>query len=193
MTVVDARCLNWRFVLPGEPDGMVVLDQTVAARHSRVTDVLTGARWPAIVVPDLTVWSATVSPRRVLRDVAEAVAPGGWLCVGFLNRWFPGLGRGAIGLGAATATLEAAGLTATSLYLPLPDHRHPALLVDARHRGQLDYVFRHVFLTYLPGTSASTRASRRLLVAARRLAVVAPQPLRVRFAPAYYVIARRSA
>ncbi len=191
MIVVDARALNWRFVLPAEPADPIVLDQAAATMHGRLADALIGAPWPALAVPDLTAWTAGASPRMVLRELAGAVAPGGWLCVGFPNR-LPGAAQGAIGVRAATATLRAAGLHLEELYLPLPDHRRPAVLVDARHRGQLDYVFRHAFLSYLPGPSKSAWLGRRLLVVARTLAVRIPHSVRVRLAPAYYVIARRS-
>ena len=192
MTVVDARALNWRFILPAEPEDPVVLDRGAAASHSRLADALTGAPWPAIVVPDLTVWTVATSPRTVLRELAEAVTPDGWLCIGFPNRWLPRPSRGAIGVRAATSTLGAAGVHPESLYLPLPDHRRPALLVDAQHPGQLNHVFRHAFLSYLPGASVSAWLGRRLLVAARTVAIRVPQDVRVRLAPAYYVIGRRS-
>ncbi len=191
MTAVDARELNWRFVVPDEPEGLLVLDRAAAGRDRRVTDALDGPPRPAIVVPDVSIWSGSRSPRRVLREVAGAVAPDGWLCVGFPNPWFPGARTGAVGLAAATATLRAAGLVPTDVYLPLPDHRRPALLVDARHPGQLDYVFRHVFLSYVPGASVWSRLVRRLLVGVRRAAVGVPHRLRARLAPAYVVIARR--
>lgn len=192
MTVADARALNWRYLLPEEPDEPVVLDQAAAALHGRLSDALTGAPWPALAVPDLTAWTADSSPRTVLRELATSVAADGWLCVGFPNRLLPGRSRGAIGLRAATSALSAAGLHREGVYLPLPDHRHPAVLVDARHPGQLDYVFRHTFLSYRPGTSASAWLGRRLLVVARTVAVRVPHSVRVRFAPAYVVIARRS-
>lgn len=192
MTVIDARALNWRFILPAEPADPMVLDLAAANIHGRLADALTGAPWPALAVPDLTAWTAGRPPRTVLRELAGAVAPGGWLCVGFCNRWLPGTVRGAIGVRAATSALHDAGLHLESVYLPLPDHRQPAFLIDARTRSQLDYVFRHTFLSYLPGGSVSARLGRRLLVVVRILAVKAPHPVRVRLAPAYFVIARRS-
>ena len=96
-----------------------------------------------------------------------------------------------MGLHRALATLRSAGLSPASVHLLLPDHRHPALLVDAHQRDQLDYVFRHLFLTYVPGSSRRVRAARRLLSVARRAALVAPHRLRVGCAPGYCVVAWR--
>ena len=168
-----------------------MLDETVAARSGDVTSALGEAPRPAIVVPDLSAWSGAQSPRRVLHELAGSVAPDGWLCVGFPNRWFPGTRAGAVGLAAATAALRAGGLCTTQVYLPLPDHRRPALLVDSRRRDELDYTFRHIFLTYVPGHSGWSRVTRRLLRVVRGVAVGIPHRLRVRLAPAYLVIARR--
>ncbi len=192
MIMVDARALNWRFVLPSEPADPVVLDLAAAELYGRLADALTGAPWPAIVVPDLAAWTAGKSPRTALHELAEGIAPGGWLCVGFRNRWLPGTAQGAMGVRAATSALRNAGLHLESVYLPLPDHRQPAFLVDAQTRSQLDYVFRHTFLSYLPGGSVWARLGRRLLVVARIVAIRVPHPVRVRLAPAYFVIARRS-
>ena len=88
-------------------------------------------------------------------------------------------------LHTAQRRLRRAGLVVQRVYLPLPDHRHPALLVDAAGRAQLDHVFRTLFLTYLPGSSARVRLLRRLLAAARRAAVLAPHRVRVALAPGY--------
>ncbi|MDX6228995.1 MAG: hypothetical protein QOI76_2385 [Frankiales bacterium] len=193
MSSADARELNWRFVLPDEPAGLLLLGREEAHLHRRLADARGPATSAGVVVPDLSVWASRLSGHGVLRDAAQAVAPGGWLCVGFPNRLFPGAAaaRGAMALHTAKATLRAAGLAPRTVYLSLPDHRHPAVLVDARLRGQLDYVFQHQFLTYVPGSSARVRLARRGLVAVRRIALVMPQWLRVACAPGYCVLAWR--
>jgi hypothetical protein len=87
--------------------------------------------------------------------------------------------------------LRTAGLTPRTVYLPLPDHLRPALLVDSRHRGQLDYVFQHLFVTYVPGSSLRVRLARKALVAVRRIGLVLPHRVRVACAPGYCVVAWR--
>jgi SAM-dependent methyltransferase len=193
MSSPDARELNWRFVLPDEPAGLLLLGHAEAGRHRSLAEAVDHATAAGVVVLDVSEWAARVSGRSVLRDAAQAVAPGGWLCVSFPNRLFPGAttARGAMALHTARATLRAAGLVPRTVYLPLPDHRHPALLVDARLRGQLDYVFEHLFVSYVPGSSFRVRLIRRVLVAVRRTALVMPQWLRVACAPGYCVLAWR--
>jgi hypothetical protein len=129
----------------------------------------------------------------LLQDAAQGVAPGGWLCVGFPNRLFPGAAhaRGAMALHTARATLRAAGLTPKAVYVQLPDHRHPALLVDARRRGELDYFFEHLFVTYIPGSSVRVRLLRRILVAVRPIGRLMPHRVRVACAPGYCLVAWR--
>jgi hypothetical protein len=195
MSSPDARELNWRFVLPDEPAGLLVLDREQAGRHRSLADALDNTTSAGIVVPDLSLWADRRSGPCLLVDVAQAVAPGGWLCVGFPNRLLlPGSvnARGSMALRTARATLRTAGLTMTAVYLPLPDHRHPALLVDARHRGELDYFFEHLFVTYLPGSSVRVRLLRRLLVAVRRVGLLMPHRVRVACAPGYCVVAWRA-
>jgi hypothetical protein len=193
MPAPDARTTNWRFVAPEGDAEVQLLDDEAAHQHRTVLEALGSRPCPAVVVPDLAVWAGRAGVINVLGSAATRVAPGGWLCVGFPNRLFPGSSRrrGAMTLRAARATLDSEGLHAERVYLPLPDHRRAALLVDAASPAQLDYVFRRLFLTYVPGGSTRVRLLRRLLVLARRLALITPQPLRVALAPGYLVIARR--
>lgn len=193
MSSPDARELNWRFVLPDEPAGLMVLNREEAGRHRSLAAAIDNTMSAGVVVPDLSLWAERRSGPCLLVDAAQAVAPGGWLCVGFPNRFFPLSvnARGAMALRTARATLRTAGLTTTAVYLPLPDHRHPALLVDARHRGELDYFFEHLFVTYLPGASVRIRLLRRVLVAVRRIGLVMPHRVRVACAPGYCVVAWR--
>jgi hypothetical protein len=193
MSTTDARELNWRFVLPDEPAGLLVLSREEAGRHRSLADAIDKTTSAGVVVPDLSLWAARRSGPCLLLDAAKAVAPGGWLCVGFPNRLFPGSvnRRGAMALRTARATLRTAGLTPRTVYLPLPDHLRPALLVDSRHRGQLDYVFQHLFVTYVPGSSLRVRLARKALVAVRRIGLVLPHRVRVACAPGYCVVAWR--
>ena len=189
----DARCANWRFVVPDEPEDLLLLDDERAGGGARLDEVIRGVRARGVVVPDISVWAGGSDGRSVLRDVAGAVAPAGWLCVGFANRLCPpAMGnRNALSLVQATTTLQSAGLVVRTVYLPLPDHRRPAYLIDSRHRGTLDYVLRHLFLTYLPGSSSITRLARRGLVLARRMSLSLPHSPRVLGAPGYVVITGR--
>jgi len=187
MSLPDARSSNWRFVVPSDDLDPLLLDEPAVLRGA----TLTGQSSPAVVVPDVGAWADTARPSGVVDLAAAAVADGGWLCVGFGNRLFPGGRRGAMTLRTARRRLHRAGLVTERVYLPLPDHRHPALLVDAAGRAQLDHVFRTLFLTYLPGSSTRVSMARRLLSAARGAAVLTPHRLRVALAPGYLVLARR--
>jgi hypothetical protein len=189
----DARFANWRFVVPDEPEDLLLLDDELAGRGGRLDEAIRGVRARGVVLPDISAWADGSDGRSVLRDVAGAVAPAGWLCVGFANRLCPPAmhNRHALSLFQATTTLESAGLVVRTVYLPLPDHRRPAFLIDSRYRGTLDYVLRHLFLTYLPGSSSITRLARLGLVIARRMSLLLPHGPRVLAAPGYVVIAGR--
>jgi hypothetical protein len=186
----DARTANWRFVVPDEPPGMVVLP----TQRSEAEPLAGVGPFPAVAVPDLTGWS--LDGRRatagLLGDLCRSVAPGGWLCLGFANALYPGAPRrGALRLAAVRRVLRRSGLDPAEVYLGLPGHRGPALLVPAGRRAELDYVLQRLFLTYTPPDSAAPRLRRRLLAAARGVAVVVPHPLRAALAPGYVVVARR--
>lgn len=192
MAVPDARTANWRFVVPEGAAEVQLLDDEAASLYRSPLDAL-ASEARAVVVPDLAVWVGRAGVPGVLAAIGSRLAPGGWLCVGFPNLLFPTSPgqRGAMTLRAAKAALRSQGLHAERVYLPLPDHRRAALLVDAGSPAQLEYVFRRLFLTYVPGGSPGVLLLRRLLVLARRLALVAPQPLRVALAPGYLLVVRR--
>ena len=128
----------------------------------------------------------------LLADLAAAVAPGGWLCVGFPNRWYPGapLRAGSLSSGRAVRTIRRAGLTGAELYAALPEQRRAAFLVPLARRSEMDYMLRVLFDTSFPAGGRGAVASRRILSVLRRVALAAPRA-RQHFVPAYYLVARR--
>lgn len=213
--MADARASNWRFLVPDEPAGMLVLpvgDETAdvpppaqatpaglipAARPAADGDhpLQTGA-YPAVVALDVAAGTLHATRRQCWRRLAElaaAVAPGGWLCVGFANAHYP---RSPWQSGALTPTvadraLRRAGLGPAVVYAALPDHRHPALLVPLARPAELRFALQHLVPTYEPAGTAHPRARRRLLQAQRSAALAAPQALRAAFVPAYCLLSRR--
>lgn len=207
MTVtVDARTLNWRFVVPNEPEGLLHLPVDGEQLPSAVVAtpgpdgleaVLQGGPYPAVAAPDLSGWArrGQVKVGRTLARLCAVVAPGGWLCAGFANRTYPArpMPPGSMPIGTARRILDRSGMSDVEVYLPLPNHGCPALLVPAARPMELDHVLRHLFLNYLPGEGPWAMTQRRLLTVLRRAALLAPHGMRTQFAPGYYVIARRSA
>lgn len=199
MPTLDARQLNWRYIAPSEPAGLIVLppadDSKDGGRHGvrSFERIIADGPYPAVVIPDAASAAASfdVPPRHLLESAAEAVAQGGWLLIGFSNMWSP-LGRGRrLRLAAVSRLLERARLRITATYVPLPDTRHPAVLVPMERAYELDHVLRAMFLTYLPPDSSSGLVGRRLLPLARSVALRTPHRLRKHFAPAYFLIATR--
>jgi hypothetical protein len=198
---VDARLLNWRFVVPNEPNGLLLLPAdtetlpgAVVPERGAFGPARLGRRYPAVAVPDLAAW--TPPGRRaasgLLSTLAAAVAPGGWLCVGFPNRWYPAapLRTGSISLGAALGVIRQAGLAGPDVYAALPDQRRAAYLVPLDRPAEMDHMLRVLFETSYPATGRAAVAGRRILSAARRMALAAPRTRR-RLLPAYYLVARK--
>jgi hypothetical protein len=198
---VDARVLNWRFVVPGEPEGLLLLpadSETLPGAVTAEGDVLDGALlarcYPAVAAPDLAAWTPhrQREAARLLAGLATAVAPGGWLCVGFPNRWYPGapLRAGSLSSGRAVRTIRRAGLTGAELYAALPEQRRAAFLVPLARRSEMDYMLRVLFDTSFPAGGRRAVAFRRILSILRRVALATPRA-RQHFVPAYYLVARR--
>ena len=201
----DARALNWRFVAPDEPGGLLLLPvdgerPPGAIVPDRSTESLRAALdngpYPAVVAPDLGGWSPLLgSPAALMRELGAAVDRGGWLYAGFSNALFPGrpLGRGSLRPGAVRGCLRPADAWTIERFVPMPDQRCPAYLVPAAGRHGLDYVLRRLFVPYTgDGHGWRSRAIRRGLAAARSLALASPSWARSLLAPAIAVVARRS-
>ena len=201
-TEVDARLLNWRFVVPGEPHGLLLLQADTETLPGAVTpgrDVLAQAllteRYPAVAVPDLAVWVAhgqRSDASRLLTTLATAVAPGGWLCVGFPNRWYAAapLRAGSLSLLAALGAVRRAGLSETEVYAALPDQRRAAFLVPLTRPAEMNHMLRVLFETSFPAGGRGAVAFRRVLSVLRRAACAAPRARR-HLMPAYYLVAKR--
>jgi hypothetical protein len=197
----DARLLNWRFVVPGEPDGLLLLPADTETLPGAVTpekDLLAqtlARRYPAVAVPDLAAWvprGRRIEASRLLATLAAAVAPGGWLCVGFGNRWYAAapLRSGSTSLGAALGAVRRAGLTGAEVYAALPDQRRAAFLVPLARPVEMNHMLRVLFETSFPSSGRGAVTFRRILSVLRRVACAAPRARR-HLVPAYYLVAQR--
>lgn len=196
----DARLLNWRYVVPSEPPGLLLLPAAGESLPGAVTPgirplarALLDQRYPAVAAPDLAAWAgrgAAAGAPDLLAALAGAVAPGGWLCVGFPNRWYPAapLRAGSLSLHAALRALRRSGLTAAEVYAALPDQRRAAFLVPLARPAEMDHMLRALFQTPFPAAGRGAAAFRRMLGGLRRAAILAPRGRR-HLMPAYYVVA----
>ena len=199
---VDARLFNWRFLVPGEPAGLLLLPAdaetlpgAVAAERGAFRPAQLDRRYPAVAVPDLAAWVPSGRPAKtssLLATLAAAVAPGGWLCVGFPNRWYPAapLRAGSLSLRDALDVIQRAGLTGPQIYAALPDQRRAAYLVPLARPAEMNHMLRFFFETSIPARGRAAFAGRRIMSAARRAALAAPRARR-HLVPAYYLVAGR--
>jgi hypothetical protein len=199
---VDARLLNWRFVVPSEPEGLLllpadteILPGAVAPDRGALGRAQLGRLYPAVAVPDLAAWVQRrrhAEASRLLATLTAAVAPGGWLCVGFPNRWYPAapLRAGSLSLRAALGVVRQGGLTGAEVYAALPDQRRAAFLVPLARPAEMDHMLRVLFETSFPSSGRGAIAFRRILSILRRGALAAPRGRR-HLVPAYYLVAGR--
>jgi hypothetical protein len=205
--MVDARRLNWRFVVPDEPGGLLLLPIGEEGDVHRVPSFQDGAgtlprehagAFPAIAAADLAGWTrhgGRSNSAGLLADLCAEVSPGGWLCVGFANSLYPRLSQrqGSMRLHAARRVLHRSGMAEPEVYACLPSHRRPGLLVPLRRPAELDFVLHRLFLTYAPTDARWPRLRRHLLALMQRCAVAAPHRVRVALAPGYCLVSRRPA
>jgi hypothetical protein len=200
---VDARRSNWRFVVPDEPTGLLLLpiqDETLAGsvvpdRTEASLDRALEVSHPAAAVPDLGSWGRLGGGSLpLLRRLAAAVQPGGWMYVGCANARYPGsaTSRNAVRPGVVRRELVRAGFTEMETYLAFPDQRCPAYLVSVAGRRELDYFLRRLAFPYADPSSRFGRPmGRRVLGIALSGASVAPHSFRTWSAPAVAFVARR--
>ena len=207
MDEFDARPLNWRFVVPNEPDGCLLLrvgDEQLAGavtpeRTSPDLAAALGADpYPAVVAPDLGGWARLAAGGSIglLSRLASSVSPDGWLAIGMANPWYPihPLARGSLSARKAARLLRSAGFAVVDPYIALPDERCPAYLVSARTDAELDYVLDRLFLPYVgDARGRRARVKRRAISALRRVALSTPNAIRTALAPAVLIVARRDA
>jgi hypothetical protein len=205
MATVDARTLNWRFVVPDEREGLLLVpvdderipSAVVAESGPAGLAAALGRRpYPAVAAPDLGGRVGRGRPGetgRLLARLCAAVAPAGWLYAGFANAWYPGAPwrPGSLSLGTALRILRRSGLSDPEVYLALPSQRRPALLVPAARPAELGHVLDRLFVPYVPAELRFARARRELLTMFRSGAAVAPHGIRTRLAPAFSLVARR--
>jgi len=203
--VGDARALNWRFIVPGETQRSLLLSVdgerlpgwiSPPLTRSGLSGALVGRRYPAVVAVDASRWShrLRIPPAHLLGRLAEAVDPGGYLCVGFANPWYPGAPGAAGSLSGAGAerVIAEGGLQLHHRYLAFPSVDCPAYLVDRDDAACVSYFVHRISIPFVAGSGISARAKQRVLRAMRRIAIVAPHSERVRFAPGTVIVARRS-
>ena len=199
----DARALNWRFVTPSEPTGMLLLP----AENERISWAVTpfetagalaeafrSGPYPGVAIPDLHRWAriADIDAATLLGAAAQSLAPGGWLYAGFANPWYPlRSGRRSLRLGRALSVLRRHGLTSTDVYVVFPDQRRPAYLLPRDGRLELEFFLQRFFLPYADGDGARARVTRATLPSARRAALGVPHRLRVALAPAFALVSGR--
>jgi hypothetical protein len=208
---VDARPLNWRFVVPSTPERVLLLGPAGIAPGgsgpvsaveptrdaAALREALDGAPYGAIAASDLDGWArlnGAASPRAFLQRLAEAVTPDGWLYLTVPNKLYPRrpAARGSMTLAGCTRALEAAGFADLETYVLLPDEQAPAYLVSTGDRFALDHFLRRLFLPYVPGDGWKSRTERRALAGMQRLALHAPHGMRVALAPGYGIVARKA-
>jgi hypothetical protein len=200
----DARSMAWQFVAPpGTPEmlafaepsdcpaGAVAIDAGDLAAHVRA------AGWPAVAAPDLGRTAAEIGDGDAAATtelLAGQVAAGGWLLIGAANAWYPGnrLTPSTLSLARLRRALHRAGLQLDALYLAFPDHRHPAVLAAADSAAALNQMLYRLPTGYVGTGGRWHRTRRRIRTAMAVAAAATPHRLRVRFAPGYLVLARRS-
>jgi hypothetical protein len=131
---------------------------------------------------------------RLLGQLADAVAPGGFLYAGFPGRGYPlnAASRGAVLRFRATSALRRHGLRLESTYVALPAASCPALIVPVDGPTELDYVLRNLSFPYAPSTRPLVGRARHALVRAGQAAAVrAPHRLRVAGSPGHGLLAVR--
>lgn len=199
----DIRVLNWRFVVPEEPaeflflpvDGEVVPGGITPNGDGGLAGALGRGPYPAVAAPDLAAWIRALpatSPKALLDRLADAVSPGGWLYVGFPNRAYPAhpMASGSLRLGVAAHVLRDRGFTDVQAFLPFPDQRCPAYLISAETRAPLGHFLSRLVFPYSADRPDAERRRRRITWM-RRMALASPHAIRVLFAPAAALLARR--
>jgi hypothetical protein len=199
----DARSLNWQFVTPDVPAGLLLLPVDVEPLTGAVIPDRAGPSlwaalregpYPAVAAPDLGPWGGLAGgPERLLARLAAVVRDDGWLCAGFSNRWSPLRPPGweHLSMRKVRRVLHRAGFDRVDTYLAFPDHRRPAYLTSSG-AAELRYFLSRLFLPYvgdLRGVRA--RLKQRALGLIRTATLATPHTIRIRFAPAYVLVARR--
>jgi hypothetical protein len=201
--MIDARTLNWRFVVPECPDRLLLLpvagesvpEATMCATSAgELAAALREGPYGAVVAPDLTAWAARNHRpvRPLLEALGSALEPGGWLYVGFRAVPSGATGR-RLSHAAATRTLRDSGLETEEVYFALPSPACAAYLIPSTRTAELDHFLRTVFFPYAASDSAWRGRLRQVALAAgRRAALSAPGWLRLRLAPAFGLVAGRA-
>jgi hypothetical protein len=202
----DARALNWRFLVPDEPEGLLLLrvaDEELSGAvtpertSSHLAAVLRAGSYPAVVAPDLGSWASldgVGGSGRLLSSLASSVSPRGWLTIGLANPWYPihPFERGALGPRKAARILRSEGFGSISSYLAFPDQRCPAYLLGSDGHAELDYLLDRLFLPYVGNARGlGARLKRRVIGVFRRAALLTPHRIRAALAPAALLVARR--
>ncbi|HLW18239.1 MAG TPA: hypothetical protein VKV69_12870, partial [Actinomycetota bacterium] len=162
----DARALNWRFVTPSEPAGMLLLPAedewipwavTPFGTAGALAEAFRTGPYPGVAIPDVHRWARIADSDAVtlLDAAAGAVAPGGWLYAGFANPWYPLRAiRGSLRIGKALDVIRRCGLSSPDVYFVFPDQRRPAYLMPRDGRVELEFFLDRFFVPYADGEGA---------------------------------------
>lgn len=197
----DIRRTNWWYVLPpvdgcvlvvGDDDQAETFPERVVTRpnHAALSAALLEGPYPAIAVPDLDGLVAGDDDLALVRAVAGAVAPTGWMYAGFSNR---PLRRGALSVAKVRRILRSAGLVDVRLFLAAPDHVTPAYLIPAGRRAEVDFFLRVLFFPYSRGSGARAAAKRLALRVLWLGASISPPWARASAWPSVAFVAKRRA
>jgi hypothetical protein len=202
----DARPLNWRFIVPDEPSGILLLgvgdervdDAVVPPRRREDLDLaLEKTRYPAIVCADLGGWAAVAGTgsRALLARLSASLEPGGWLYAVVENRAYPRrpARSGSMTLSSARAAFTAGGLEDVRPFIVLPEASSPAYVISLSDEHAFAHFLRHLFVPYVPGGSVQVRMERQVLAATSRVALRLPHRARTPLAPAFALLGRSAA
>jgi hypothetical protein len=205
--LMDARLENWRLVVPNESSSLLVLPAeggavaassllgaTVLDPDAAALRSMTGT-YEGVVAQDLSAWGAITGEGApaLLSRLTTMTSADGWLYAAFGNALVPRKPRG-MSLRRALRILRSAGFGDVAVYAALPDHRRPAWLVPLSRKAELNVFLRRMAFAYVPfGPPRVARAAARAMQAGRMVGLAAPHRLRVRLAPAYSIVARRTA
>jgi hypothetical protein len=91
---------------------------------------------------------------------------------------------------AAIRLVRRRGFTDVRTFLPFPDQRCPAYLISAETGAPLRYFLARLVFPYVTDPHDAARRQRQIMLR-RNVALASPHPIRVRFAPAGALLARR--
>lgn len=203
--MTDARTTNWRYVVPTTGASLLLLpidgEEVPAARVpvaslEGLREAIADGPYAAVVAGDVSRWSRRLglSSTALVAVLADVVAPGGYLYIGYPGRLYPlhVVSRGAVVPWRAAATVRRQGLQPVTAYLAMPSASRPALLVPVDQPAELDYVLQNLSFPYAPSSRPLVGRLRQALVTwMQKAAMRSPHRLRVLCSPGHGLLAVR--